>query len=131
MRSMKSFVNGYKIRIENEMVGENPHMVDKNWKAYHYKSTLKFRGRQMTVFFSMGMAHNNEPTQEDVLSCLASDSSSVDNNSFEEWCRDLGYDTDSRKAEKTYNICVKQAKRLKQFLGDSLYEELLYETEPH
>lgn len=27
---------------------------------------------------------------------------------FEEWCATFGYDEDSRKAEKTYNACVKQ-----------------------
>ena len=48
---------------------------------------------------------------------------------FEDWCSDFGYDADSRKAEKTFKVCEHQAKRLRSFLGDSLYKQLLYDTE--
>lgn len=65
-----------------------------------------------------------------VLDCLASDSATVENaRSFEEWCGDLGYDTDSRRAERTWKACVSTARRLKQFLGDDLFRELLQEVE--
>ena len=62
----------------------------------------------------------------------ASDSSSIENNlltGFEGWASDLGYDPDSRKAEKIFKVCEKQAERLKKFLGDELYKILLWETE--
>ncbi len=38
--------------------------------------------------------------------------------SFDEWARDLGYDTDSRRAEKTYKQVVSQTAKLKRFLGE-------------
>lgn len=70
-----------------------------------------------------------KPKIEDVLDCLASDASSYDNaRNFEDWCSDFGYDTDSRKAEKTYNLCAELAKDLKHFL-DSHYDTLLYKVE--
>ena len=54
----------------------------------------------------------------------------IDNaRGFEDWCSDFGYDTDSRKSEKTFKVCEHQAKRLRSFLGDSLYKQLLYDTE--
>ena len=41
---------------------------------------------------------------------------------FDAWCADFGYDTDSRKAEKTFKACEHQAARLKTFLESSLYQ---------
>jgi hypothetical protein len=70
------------------------------------------------------------PTLGEVLDCLASDAASVDNaRSFEDWASDFGYDTDSRKAKRTYKTCEKQAAKLKALLGDEAYEQLLYHTE--
>ena len=126
---MKRFVEKNRIRIVVDYADENKNAPD--WKdANHYKVTLRKGNRQLTTYFSQGYAINHEPTAEDVLDCLASDSSSVDNaRSFEDWAGDYGYDTDSRKAEKIYNACRKQADKLKTFLGDTNYEELLYNTE--
>jgi hypothetical protein len=133
MRTLGQFIKDNRIKVSCcEMVGENPNCPD--WTdAYHYKVTLSSRvessRRQMTVYFSMGYAHNNEPTAADILDCLASDAASVDNaRSFEEWAADYGYDTDSRKAEKIFRACEAQAAKLSAFLGDE-YSNLLYETE--
>jgi hypothetical protein len=73
----------------------------------------------MSVYFSMGPAHCKEPTPKDVLECLFLDASSVENSrSFEDWCSDLGYETDSRKAESTYIVCGRQASKLHRLLGE-------------
>ena len=69
----------------------------------------------MTVYFSQGPAISGEPTTEDVLDCLALDASGAD--SFEDWCAEYGYDTDSRKAEHIYNTVRKQTEELASFLG--------------
>ena len=41
----------------------------------------------------------------------------------------MGYDTDSRKAEKIYKTVQHQAARLSNFLDSTLYDQLLYGTE--
>jgi len=46
-----------------------------------------------------------------LLSCCASDYSIPD--TFEEFCSEFGYDTDSRKAEKLFHDCQEQSKRLR------------------
>ena len=80
--------------------------------------------------FVKGAGHyGTEPTVEEVLDCLAMDSQGVSGNSFEDWCDEYGYDTDSRKAHRTYRICDRQAEKLKALLGDSAYETLLYNVE--
>ena len=70
------------------------------------------------------------PSVEDVMDCMASDSSVVENckESFESWCSEYGYDTDSRKAFATYNTCVAQARQFAAFIGAD-YEKLLFEVE--
>jgi|SRR3990167_3469096 len=126
----RQFCNSNKISIDSEMVDENPNMVRDNWQAYHYKARLAFGKRQLTTFFSMGLAYTNEPSAGDVLDCLASDAAGIENTrNLEEWCGEYGYDADSRKAEKTYKLCQKQAKDLKRFLGEEAYKTLLWETE--
>lgn len=84
---------------------------------------------RLTLQYSQGSAHTKNPTLPEVLDCLAMDASSVDNaRNFEDWCSELGYDTDSRKAEGVYDACIAQAAELKRLLGKA-YPALLYETE--
>ncbi len=129
MGTMAYFVAQNNIKIACEWADRNPHMPDWN-DANHYKCKLTMGRKQMTVYFSQGYGISHEPKTADVLNCLADDSAGVSNaRSFEEWANEYGYDTDSRKAEKTYNVCVKQAARLLSFLGNDLYNELLWETE--
>jgi len=45
-----------------------------------------------------------EPVLEDVLPCLIMDARSVDSE-FDDWCRELGYSTDSIKARDAYITC--------------------------
>lgn len=129
MGTMADFVTQNNIKIASEYADRNPHMPDWN-DANHYKCKLTMGRKQMTIYFSQGYGVSHEPEAADVLNCLADDSAGVSNaRSFEEWADEYGYDTDSRKAEKTYNVCVKQAARLLSFLGEDLYDELLWETE--
>lgn len=130
MSSIKSFVRTNKIRMDVEWADNNPHMHDTNWKANHYKCVLRFERRQHTVYFSMGIGLTGEPTVHDVLGCLASDAAGYESAlDFEDWASEYGYDTDSRKAERTFNTVAAQSKKLRKFLGDSLYQELLWDTE--
>jgi hypothetical protein len=127
--TMKQFINKNKIRITSESSDRNPNM-DHSGNMNHFKVTLRHGRKSMSLYFSQGYGISGEPTAEGVLSCLASDSSSIENaNSFEDWAGEFGYDTDSRTAEKTFKTCQKQAEKLKNFLGEDLYKELLWETE--
>lgn len=150
--SMRQFVTDNRITMTAERVDRNPNMDSSNdmdhWKCvftrrtselrcgydtFHgYKGKLgdiQYRVSRMTTYFSMGYGHKGkEPEPAEVLDCLASDSYATD-TPFSEWAIDMGYDPDSRKAEKIHKTCVHQAKRLQAFLGDSLYDALLYNTE--
>lgn len=130
--TLKAFVSRHHITASAEWADRNPNAEDGEWarEANHYKVTLRRGRRRMTVYFSMGSALTREPSAEDVLNSLSLDSAGVDNaRSFEEWCGEYGYDIDSRKAERTYRVCQRQAEKLQQFLGMELYNVLLWQTE--
>ena len=129
METMTQFVNRNRIRINSEWADTNP--LNPDWtEANHYKCVFRHGNRQMTVYFSKGYGLTGDPDAKEVLGCLAYDSASVENaQSFEDWAAELGYDEDSRKAERIFRGCERQAEKLKTFLGDELYETLLWETE--
>lgn len=102
------------IKIENEWGEPNPDFP----QADAYKVTLQYKRRKLSVPFYQGKAICKEPQAHDVIYCLISDAQSVENaDSFEDWAFSLGYDTDSRKAEKIYKACVKNQQSIRRFLG--------------
>ena len=64
------------------------------------------------------------PETASVLSSLAMDSDVLDYRSFEDWAPELGYDSDSRAAEKIYRACLEIALALRNGLGESLFAKL-------
>lgn len=83
-----------------------------------WKVTLQYKKRKLTTPFHTG-SKIKEPTADGVLYCLISDVQSVEQSSgFEDWATSLGFDTDSRKAEKIYNQCCDFVPKVRQFLGD-------------
>lgn len=58
------------------------------------------------------------PKFADVLHCLASDCDVIDAGGFEQWAGDLGYYSDSRKAEGIYRACLDTALKLRAALGE-------------
>lgn len=142
--TIEQFVADNGISLKATWADRNPHMDSRDmdhWKVVLRRDTDKAvivngavdmtrsdKRRVMTTYFSKGYGHNGaKPTATEVLSCLASDAAGLENNnSFEDWCDEYGYDTDSRKAEKTYKACKHIASRLRTFLGDDLYNQLLW-----
>jgi hypothetical protein len=104
------------IRISSEY--GTAHYNESFPNSHPYMVTLRYGRRSMRVPFYMGPALTDEPTAADVLSCLILDASATE-ISFEEWCADLGYDEDSRKAEATYRACVKNGQKVRRLLGDA------------
>ena len=105
-----------------------PPMIDPRSDGWLVK--LFFDGREMEVPFFMGEGHKGEaPGIDNVLSCLLLDAASCENaGDFDDWCREYGYDTDSRKAFGTYKLIGKQTRRLRRFLG-ARYEFYLWEVD--
>jgi hypothetical protein len=108
-------------------------------EAFHFSCTFRRAGSMLdhVTTFTMGAGHAVKnpgtgkmdaptPNAAEVLDCLRSDAQSVDNaRDFEDWASDLGYDTDSRKAYAVWEACKEEGRKLRFFLGDDLYRELM------
>lgn len=131
------FIYQNNIKLDYEPISQRPDRKDEDEKeqewqdsAFHYKVTLKRGTKRLSTFYSKGSSLPEPPEADEVLDSLASDAADIDNaRDFEEWASEYGYDTDSRKAERTYNAVQVSAEKLKKFLGEDLYKILLYETE--
>ena len=119
MKTVQSFADQIGLSCDVEWVSENPNMGDMPRGSNHFEVTLtRDNDQEMACYFSMGPALCREPEAVEVLDCLISDSRGVLNEGFEDWADNYGYDSDSRKAEKTYLVCREQAEKLEVFLGD-------------
>lgn len=130
--NISEFVTSASITMTAERTYENPNMgTDSHYPMDHWRCRLTTGRSRMTITFSMGKGHHGkEPTIGDVLDCLASDAACYENaGSFEDWCSEYGYDTDSRRAERTYKTVERQSVKLARFLGDSAYQTLLWDVE--
>jgi hypothetical protein len=130
--TLDQFIAEQQLEMSVRPVKRNPHMSEQLPRNFECTITVVGKGyhEPMTVYFSQGSAHKKKPTLAEVLDCLASDARGIENaRLFEDWANEYGYDTDSRKAEKTYRICQIQAKNLRNLLGRDAYKTLLYHTE--
>jgi hypothetical protein len=70
-----------------------------------FKMKLSRGGKSYSFKFGQSInAGNSEPTMYDVLTCLTK----YDVGTFEIFCGEFGYDTDSRTAEKTYKAVLRE-----------------------
>jgi len=131
MNNIKSFIRRNKVRIQSAWTDRNPHMADDGrWQANHYKVRLRHGGAKMDLYYSKGIGLTGEPTAAEVLDCLASDAAGVESASnYHDWCHQYGYDPDEKQAKRTWRAVCRQAGKLKELLGNGLYQQLLYKTE--
>lgn len=108
------------------------HVDADGWRHDQWRCTLSsaYWDGRFTTTYRMGVGHDGKkPKAEEVLDALVSDASLVENaEGFDDFCRDLGYDIDSRKAEQSYIACTTQTENLKNWLG-ARYNAYLWHTE--
>lgn len=111
-----------RVKCEAVMTGEP---MPEGWGhgGNAWKVQLRYKGRRLTVPFYTGSLAG-EPDAEGVIDCLLSDSQDGE-QSFEDFCSELGYDPDSRKAEGVWKACQAMTPKVRQLLGDD-FETFLY-----
>lgn len=91
----------------------------------HWRILIKRGKNEMTVFYSMGSAHTGMPNDADVFHSILADTDEIHYGyTFEEWADILGFDTDSRQAERMFNACQDELLRLKTLFSDSELDDL-------
>jgi hypothetical protein len=92
--------------------------------AHSGRYILRIDGSKTNGFKSMGAHHKNpdfeEPTPYDVLACLTK----YEPGTFEDFCGDFGYNTDSKRAEKTYNAVKEEWLQVQTLWTDEEISEL-------
>ncbi len=135
--TIKEFITSAGLTMTATWTDRNPNMDDSR-DMDHWRCIIRAGRSRMSLVFSKGSGHHGKaPELAEVLDCLASDSYTLplpemagsENEAFAEFCSEFGYDTDSRKALKTYRACLSQARRLRNLLGNSAYSTLLSDIE--
>ena len=114
--TLTKFVKNNDIKMTVKRIDERK---DLEWKdANHFKCTLKNGNKSISIYYSQGYGIKNEPELESVLNSLKIDF--LDEMSFQDFCLDFGYPTDSISALKTYKACLKNTDKVKKLFNGSL-----------
>jgi hypothetical protein len=97
-----------------------------SWTVVFYRKVDGMR-KQMTVPFFTGIAIDREPQPCEVMACMIDDATGYDNANRDmgDWLLEYGYDGSGHLKEgiATFRIVEKQSNKLKEFLGEEIYEE--------
>lgn len=111
--------------INAQYKGDKPSGWDgQNWN--HHIITVKNlkTGKRTSFDFWASIARPHLSTKDDILGAFRCflDDCVCGLESFEDFCADLGYDTDSRRAEATWKACRRSAEKFKRISTDDIYD---------
>lgn len=97
---------------------------EKHIHGDEYKITLKRKGGRSILFrfwnSKTDADRGLEPRAYDFLTCITKN----DPDTFENFCSEFGYDTDSRRAETTYKAVKKEWEKVSKFFSPAEIEAL-------
>ena len=129
-KQAKDFLTKYNLKliISKAVPQKSPLWAKKGDKhGIHYFVSLvenKTNGGIYSFDFWDSIANKEDskkPSEYGILACLNTYDDGID---FEEFCRNYGYDIDSKTAEKTYFAVMEQARGLKKLLSVEALEDL-------
>lgn len=95
-----------------------------NWNHHRVTVTNTENGKHTGFDFWASIAQPELRSEYDVLNafnCFVSDAI-TGKDSFEDFCGEFGYDTDSRKAEKTHKACQRATDKLERIYDGDIYD---------
>lgn len=121
---MKATFKNFELR--DVFVGEKASLWDENNYENHHKIYVKntITGASTSFDFWTSKASPRIKTEYDLLNafyCFVSDAF-AGIESFDEFCADYGYDTDSLKAYKTYKACTRSYNKFVRVSNFNFYE---------
>jgi hypothetical protein len=151
---LKTWIKKYGATIRSVEAPENPMMIveDNSAEMDHWFCTIGFKrlspADSFKLYFSKGIGlrkekselHRNprlprwheanmqkiQPNIEEVLECLHSDFCGLEASQyFDDWAENIGWDSDSRKAEKCYQQMQEQMARFQHHIGPAALTEFL------
>lgn len=97
---------------------------DKNQNENYHKITVSHNGKRLSFDFWASIAQpelNSENDLHHAFYCFLSDAVSA-KDSFENFCSEFGYDSDSRTAERIYKACEKSCAKLERIFDGDVYD---------
>lgn len=138
MPQMEKFIQDQRIKMEWTPVPMNPNFEGEEWAdgAFHYRVSLKKGPKSLVTHYSKGAGLPEPPDVVEVLASLADDATGFENNpTLQNWLREYGHDVDPddeetyKKDQKIFKAVEKSTEKLRKFLGDEAYKQLLWEVE--
>lgn len=108
------------LRFDYTSLGlQTDHTVKPAWTHEAYQVTIARGADSYSTTYRQGTGHTTAPTVSQVVSCLLSDArAGAEHNTFESFCSEFDYDSDSRTAERAYVACRECSSALRRILGD-------------
>ncbi len=132
MQTLEKFLHGNDVAMRCRPVtvnGDPVTLVAEPWAPEQYSCQLYRSNGHLPLTAIVGSA-DGAPELHDVLDAVAAQAAVVDQaHGYEQWARDMGFDPDSRNGERVYRAARRQAKLLRQLLGEDQYARLLWQTE--
>lgn len=122
MRSIRHYVQNHGLTVDI-LAGPDWTVSEDGWEHHRYDLLLNNPEQGTTMVIcgytnGIGITEGPDEKPEEVIDALVSDSWGYENSDgFEDWADEHGIDTDSRKAERTYEAVKKQAGEFIDFIG--------------
>lgn len=105
--------HGITMKVSSPKYG--PVEWDKDYDHYRFPVTLRKDGKSMRVLFTQSRAQGSTPPDEyDIITCITKS----DPGSFEDFCAEFGYDSDSRSAERIYKAVKREWENVLRVFGE-------------
>src|SRR5579884_1289213 len=132
MQTLERFLDGNDIAVRCQPVavnGDPMGLIAEPWASRQYACRL-YRANGHRPLTAIVGSDAGAPELPDVLDAVAAQSAVVEQASgFEQWALEMGFDPDSREGERVYRAARREAKRLRELLGEDQYARLLWQTE--
>lgn len=118
--TVTEFLRKYRVTSSSDWTPTNPHWTGEQHNANHYKVTLKYQGRQFTLYYSKGVMLQGAPTTKEVLECLAMDFRMIENG-LDDFVDELGYEY--REGKNIFDTIEDQGAKMFKLLGFDAFQD--------
>jgi hypothetical protein len=132
MQTLEKFLAGSDVSMRCREVpvhADHDLLIDQPWPLKQYACELYGSNGHRPVRTIVG-SDNGPPEIVEVLDAVAAEAAVAEEaDGFEAWADQMGYDRDSRRGERAFRAERRQAKLLRELLGEESFCRLLWETE--
>lgn len=120
-KQANDFAKKHGITLKIKSSEYKKHFIDDKEQRYVFRCQLICNKKSYTFSFGQSIAFGSKkPTMYDILTCMTKH----DPGSFENFCSEYGYDTDSIKASKIYTAVCREFEAMERLFTEEILEEM-------